>query len=282
MRFLSGAFWLCGAVFAATFMFAGFSMSASQAGERWDAFVDDLPSMPRVSIPDIPMPRVYVPDVRLRWRQYGEPVAVQPPVITPVAVHPFDRFSTSALSSSDVALALRANGYSMLGQVSRRGPLYTAAVLNPRGDDGVAVIDGRSGVVVRFIPGFAGNARLDTQLTGLYGLPNPPATPELSNAPRIPKPRVATRDTSLQSAGRKPAAAPPVGTSSVVSRHEPAKPETAKVSEPALQQAASTQTNPADAHAEIKPAPAPQPDAKTAADLKLWPTMAAPDVQPLD
>ena len=282
MRFLTRAFRLCGALFATTVLFAGFSMSASQAGERWDAFVDDLPSMPRVSIPDIPMPRVYVPDVRLRWRQYGEPAAVQPPVITPVAVHPSDRFGAGALSSSDVALALRANGYSMLGQVSRRGPVYTAAVLNPRGDDGVAVIDARSGVVVRFIPGFAGNARLDTQLTGLYGLPNPPAAQELSSVPRIPKPRVVTRDVSPKPADRTATAAPPVVTSSIVSRHEPAKPETAKVSEPALQQAASTQANPADAQAEIKPAPAPQPAAKTAADLKLWPTMAAPDVQPLD
>ena len=280
MRFLSRAFRLCGAVFATTVLVAGFSMPAAQAGERWDAFVDDLPSMPRVSIPDIPMPRVYVPDVRLRWRQFGEPAAVQPPVITPVAVHPSDRFSTSALTPSDVALALRANGYSMLGQVSRRGPVYTAAVLNSRGDDGVAVIDARSGVIVRFIPGFAGNARLDTQLTGLYGLPNPPAAQELSSAPRIPKPRVATRDASSQSAGRKPTAAPPVVTSSVVSRHEAAKPETAKVSGPVVQQAASTPTNPADAHAEIKPAP--QPAAKPAADLKLWPTMAAPDVQPLE
>jgi hypothetical protein len=264
MRFSSGAFRLCGTLFATTVLVAGFSMSASQAGERWDAFVDDLPSMPRVSVPDIPMPRVYVPDIRFRWHEYGEPVAVQPPVFvpaTPVAAHPSDRFGASALSSSEVARALRANGYSMLGQVSRRGAVYTAAVLNPRGDDGLAVIDAQTGAIIRFIPALAMNARLNDQLGVMYGPPGPPpVAPDVRRAPK-PAPRVVKRDAqpkvpAPKTADRAPLNAPPVA-----------------------------QTKPADAHAEMKPAqapaPAPQPEAKPATP-ELLPTQQMPDVQALD
>ncbi len=265
MRFLSGAFRLCGALFATTLLFVGASTSASQAGERWDAFIDDLPPIPRVSVPDIPMPRVYVPDVRLRWREYGEPVALQPPVVvpaTPVAAYPPDRFGGIALSPPDVAHALRANGYSILGQVSRRGPVYTAAVLNPRGDDGVAVIDARSGVIVRFIPGFAGNGRLDAQLAGLYGPSGSPVAQEVSRSPK-PVPRVAKRDV------------PPKVTAPKIADRAPLTPPTA------------AQAKPADAHAEMKPASAASAAPVAAvvskpAEVKLWPTTAMPDVQTLD
>lgn len=261
MRFLFRAFRLCGALFATTVLFAGFSMSASQAGERWDAFVDDLPSMPRVSVPDIPMPRVYVPDVRLFWR---EPVAVQPPVVvpaTPVAAYPPDSFGGSALPSSEVARALRANGYSMLGKVSRRGAVYTAAVLNPRGDDGLAVIDAQTGAIIRFIPALAMNARLNDQLGVMYGPPGPPqVAPDVRRPPK-PASHVVKRDAQPKVTAPKTADRAPLNAPSVV------------------------QAKPADAHAEMKPAPAPapapQPEAKPATP-ELLPAQQMPDVQTLD
>ncbi|MBI3699482.1 MAG: hypothetical protein HY242_03430 [Afipia sp.] len=269
MRMMTAVSRLGGAVFATTFLLAGFSAAPSNAGERWDAFVEDLPPIPRVSIPDISMPRVYVPDIRFRWRPYGEPVAVRSP-----AVGPSDPLADlppegGVLSPADIALALRANGFSMMGQVSRRGRVYTAAVLDRRGDDGLAVVDARSGAIIRFIPGFAANARLDAKLAELYGSPGVPlAGPDLSRA-RKPKSSTAARETAQKLAAHTPDALSPAA------RHVPPKPEAVKpVAE--VQQPVASQSNPADAHAEMKPessAPTKPPE------LKLWPTMAMPDVQ---
>jgi hypothetical protein len=57
----------------------------------------------------------------------------------------------SLLPPSQVYIVLRQNGFSPLGSPRQRGFFYTITAIDPRGDDGRLVIDGRNGRIVRFI-----------------------------------------------------------------------------------------------------------------------------------
>ena len=182
---------------------------------------------------------------------------------------------------------LRSTGYSLLGQINRRGWVYTVAVLNPRGDDGRAIIDARTGAIIRFIPALALNARLNDQLGVIYGPPGlpPPVAQDFRGSLRPPKPvpRVTKRDvapkvSAPKLADRMPATAQPATTSSIPAKSDSLKSEAAKPAATPLQQAASTQAKSVEAPVDVKPMP--PPDAKPS--VELLPTQPIPDVQPLD
>ena len=276
----------CWPTVAAAVLFSGLTAPA-QAGDTWP-IISDIP-MPRLVMPDISMPRVYVPDIRIRWREYGEPAIEQPQIVTPrgplAALAPprFDIPIEGPIPPVEVARMLRSSGYSLLGRVERHGRVYTVAVLNPRGDDGRAIIDARTGAIIRFIPALAVNRRLNNELDVIYGLPGPPrAGQDFRAAPRSPAPlpRVTKRDAAPKLADRMPSAAQPVTTSSIPAKSDSSKPEPAKPAAP-TQQAASAQTNQPEAAAEVKPAPAPQLDVKPSTP-ELLPTQPMPGVQTLD
>ena len=280
MHVMSRAVRLCGAVVTAAVLFAGWAVTPARAS-------DDLPI-----VGDIPMPQVHLPEVHVSVRLADDLLPPPQPRFVyprgPFAAIPPARFEQPIDGPSvppvEVARMLRSTGYSLLGQINRRGWVYTVAVLNPRGDDGRAVIDARTGAIIRFIPALAVNARLNDELGVIYGPPGPPpVVQDFSRAPRPPKPvpRVAKRDAAPKLADRMPASAQPTpqsATSPIPAKSEPAKSEAAKPVEP-VQQTASTQTKPVEIPAEVKPAP--QPDVKPSTP-ELLPTQQMPDVQPLD
>ena len=272
MHVMSRGVRLCGAVVIAAVYFAGWAVAPVRASE-------DLPI-----IGDIPMPQVHLPEVHVNVR-LGDDLLPPPrprfiyprgpfAAIPPARIEP--PIDGPSVPPVEVARMLRSTGYSLLGQINRRGWVYTVAVLNPRGDDGRAVIDARTGAIIRFIPALAVNARLNDELGVIYGPPGPPpVVQDFSRTPRPPKPvpRIAKRDVAPKLADRMPASAQPT-TSSI-----PVKPDETKPVAPADQQTASTQTKPVEIPAEVKPAP--QPDVKPFTP-ELLPTQQMPDVQTLD
>jgi hypothetical protein len=238
MQFIAGALRLCGAVVTAAVFFSSLPVTPSLA-------TDDLQIVGDITMPEVhvnvnvdddigpvppPRPRIVYPR--------GSLAAVAPARFAPAIGE------GEEISQLEVARMLRSTGYSLLGQINRRGWVYTVSVLNPRGDDGRAIIDARTGAIIRFIPAAAVNARLDDQLGVIYGPPGPPpVAQDISRAPRPPKgvPQADKRKAAPKLADRMPVSGP-VTASSPVS----AKPE---------------KSNPADAHAEMKPASAPQPAA---------------------
>lgn len=245
---------------------------------------DDLPI-----VGDIPMPEVNV-DVRLGGELGLAPPPSPPPALRAPIVYPRGPFAAipparyeadiidrPAVTPYQVAVMLRSTGYSLLGGINRRGWVYTVAVLNPRGDDGRAIIDARTGAIIRFIPAFAVNARLNDELGVIYGPPGLPPIQDFRRSPRPPlaMPRVSRRDTAPKVASRTPANAPST-TSSIpaASATSAAKPATAPA-----QQTASTPPKPAEAPEQAKPALVPE---AMPATVELQPTKDLPAVQPLD
>lgn len=261
---------LCGAVATTAVFFAGLSVTLSRAA-------DDLPM-----VGDIPMPDVHVsvnvdddigppPLPRPRFAYPRGPYAALPPE----RIAPMNE--GFALPPPAVARMLHATGYTLLGQINRRGWVYTVSVINPRGDDGRAIIDARTGAVIRFIPAMAVNARLDEQLGTLYGPLGPPVARDITGAiPPKPAARVAKRDTMPKLADRMPVSSQPTAPP-VQPKTEAAKPETAKTTASA---SVTTGIAPASQPAEQQAAP-PAPS-QPAREMKLWPTQAMPDVQTLE
>lgn len=226
---------------------------------------DDLPI-----VDDIRMPEVNV-DVRIGDDHDRPPPYFAPPrhradiprgayVAMPLARYESDVIAGPAVSPYQVGAMLRSTGYSLLGQINRRGWVYTVAVIDPRGDDGRAIIDARTGAIIRFIPAFAVNGRLNDQLGVIYGPPGPPPVPMRDFRQGA---RPVAGDGAVKRAARKSPES-----SDVVSRHEAASKQ---------------QRDPANARAEMKSETAPTSvQASQPRDLKLWPTQAMPTVQPLD
>lgn len=170
-----------------------------------------------------------------------------------------------------IATMLRASGFSLLGRIEQRGWIYTVAVLDPNGDDGRAIIDARTGAMIKFIPAQAVTARLKDELATVYGPPGPPPLMRnLRHAPRPPLnvPRVASR---------APAAAPlPRARQGAMPARQAAKP---------VSQHAAIKSKPAGAPETHAPAAVPTPAARSAgrpAEVELKPTQEMPPVQTLE
>jgi hypothetical protein len=172
------------------------------------------------------------------------------------------------LPEPEVYTVLRDAGFSPLGSPHRKGPLYTIAVVNRRGEDGRLVIDARNGQIVRFTPAYRIGGHFDEVPGVIYGSAGPlPPTSRFRGPPRPPAPipRVASRT---------PSVAPPKA---------PATEPTAKPAPEPAQQSAAVQVKPADAVAAAPPpaAAAAPVEAKPAAS-PVQPTQQMPKVQGLE
>lgn len=222
----------------------------------------------------------------------------------PYAAMPPARYDRSGLDARpvlppyQVVTILRSNGYSPLGRVARRGWIYTIAALDPHGDDGRLIIDARTGRIMRFIPALAVDARMNDEIETIYGPPGPPVLVQdfrdggrrgslldLRHAPRPPAavPRVTQRGTpkvanrapsSVPIPVTKPAGTPPSEQAAPAQAPAPAQPEVAASKPAAATVGATTAATPSSS--------APSSVAPAASSLKLWPTQAMPDVQPLE
>ena len=206
------------------------------------------------------------------------------------AAIPPARYERSALAArpmlppEQVLTVLRSSGYSPLGRVTQRGWIYTIAALDRNGEDGRLIIDARTGQIMRFIPAQA----VDERMMAVYGPPGPPPAADV---------RYEMRRGSLLDLRHAPR--PPVSVPKTAKRPEPkaasrlASPApggiaTPPQAAPPAQQAAAPSA--AGATAAVKPDAAENKSATTVGSasapqssaLKLWPTQALPDVQPLE
>jgi hypothetical protein len=178
------------------------------------------------------------------------------------------------LPPEQVVGVLRSSGFSPLGRITQRGWIYTIAALARTGEDGRLIIDARTGRIIRFIPAQA----VDERMMTVYGPPGPPPATyagydnrrgsllDLRHAPRPPGPVPRTAKRPEPKAASRVASPVPGGTVPVQAPASPAEPVAAK---PTV-----AETKPATT---VGSASAPQP-----LMLKLWPTQALPDVQPLE
>ena len=268
---------------------------------------DDLPVVD-IQIDDIEMPslgpdyRDQPPRYEGRYeRPYPErpyrpgPFGTGPSVAIPSArlERPLD--ARPMLPPTQVMTILRSTGYSPLGRITQRGWIYTVAALDPRGDDGRLIIDARTGRIMRFIPALDADAQLNDQFTTVYG---PPGPPQIADARRyVPHDMRRGALLDLQHAPRPPVAVPKGQRPAPKAASRAAQP----APEPAQQNAAAPAQQdavpPAESSAVAKPPPAAtmvekKPAAATVgaatastqepSTLKLWPTQAMPDVQPLE
>ncbi len=223
-------------------------------------------------LPDVPTPEVEV-DIG------GAGIAPPPPHPGPrgayAAIPPVrygGMIERPTVPPRQIAAMLRTTGFSLLGRIERRGWVYTVAVLNPKGDDGRAIIDARTGVILKFIPAQAVTARLNNELTTVYGPPSPPTlVRDLRSPPRPPLnvPKVVSRAPAATPLPRARHGAAPVQQAA-----RPGSQHAAIKSKPAV--AASESSAPAAA-----PTPAPQPAARPA-EVELKPTQEMPPVQTLE
>lgn len=194
------------------------------------------------------------------------------------------------LPPREIAAIARDEGYEPLGLPQPRGRFYTVAAVDPTGEDGRLVIDGRSGRLVRFVPaGTVGEivhgetmASLGpVRATPVFGPerhpPRPPrAIPHLASRGPLapPQPRAGPQPPlGAKAAKQAPAAA-------AVTAKDATKPATDTA--PKQQTASSTPApaTPGASAASATPAPAGPAAAKPAFEPK--PTEAMPAAQGLD
>ncbi|MGL5167817.1 MAG: hypothetical protein ACRC9K_18185 [Afipia sp.] len=259
---------------------------------------DDLPIVDDIRIP---MPRVLEDDEAPPAPQYERPYYERPysqqpyrpgPYAPgPYAAIPSARYNRPAVDArpvlppTQVVAVLRSTGYSPLGQMTQRGWIYTVAAIDRNGDDGRLIIDARTGRIMRFIPAMAVDERLNDRMAMVYGPPGPPPVTyagyenrrgsllDLRRAPRPPSPVPhAAQRNAPKTASRVP--------QSTAAPAQQAAAPTQQAAEPS----AAAKPAPANAVVENKSAAATVGAATAAAPstLKLWPTQAMPDVQPLE
>lgn len=255
--------------------------------------VDDLPMVGdiAISMPDV------LEDDSVPPPGYGRPYSEQPPYRPGpygqgrYAVIPSARYlrpgpeARPVIPAVQIVAVLRSSGYSPLGQITQRGWIYTVAALDPNGDDGRLIIDARTGRIMRFIPAMEVDARLSERMAMAYGPPGPPPVTEagyeirrgslldLRRSPRPPAsvPHVAQRP-SPKTASRVPQSAP--------AQQPAANPSADQSATKSAQAVTVIEKKPAaTVGAATASAPPPASDPPT---LKLWPTQAMPDVQPLE
>lgn len=117
---------------------------------------------------------------------YGEPA--------PYAPAPYG-YEPALMPPHEVYAVLRENGFLPLGIPSRRGYVYEISAMDPDGEDGQLVIDGRNGQIIRFTPAYWMGRTRGSELTGAYGaqaaLP-PPILVRAGLRPPAPIPHVAS------------------------------------------------------------------------------------------
>jgi hypothetical protein len=135
----------------------------------------------------------------------GGPYAAMPPEMGPR----YGYAPPPLLPPREVYAILRENGFSPLGAPQQRGLVYTISAIDPDGEDGRVVIDGRNGRIVRFMPAYRMGSRMGEEVVTTYGPVGalPPMPEDRSAAPRPPSaaPRLASRTPTVP----LPKASPP-------------------------------------------------------------------------
>lgn len=187
------------------------------------------------------------------------PYAAMPPEA------PVRRYGPMLLPPREVYAIVHESGFAPLGLPHQRGPVYTVAVIDRRGDDGRLVIDARTGRIIRFMPAY----RMGDNSDGAAGpLPSPVHIGGVPRPPR-PIPRVASRT-------------PPVPTPKPPPPHAgEVKPLADKPAPEPAQQSAAVQPKPANAQTTPQAAAPVAVDAKPAAP-QILPTQEMPKVQGLE
>jgi hypothetical protein len=120
---------------------------------------------------------------------YGAP----PPAYAPA---PYG-YEPGLMPPHEVYAVLRENGFLPLGLPHRQGYAYEISAMDPNGEDGRLVIDGRNGRIIRFIPAYWMGGNHDSELTGSpYGAQaavSPPTAVRGVPRPPAPIPHVASR-----------------------------------------------------------------------------------------
>ena len=190
------------------------------------------------------------------------PYGAAPPYGAPPAYGPPGAYGyePALMPPREVYAVLRDNGFLPLGIPHRAGYAYEIAAMDPAGEDGRLLIDGRNGRILRFVPASPWGGPHASQLTGPYGAHAalPPPTTVRGLRPPAPIPNITSRDLARRDAGRAvPLPAPkPAETAAVQPRPQP------QISAAAPQPAAPT--------VEAKPQPV------------VKPTQDMPPVQGLD
>jgi len=271
---------------------------------------DDLPIVGDIRIP---MPRVLedddtpLPAPQYERPYYERPYSQQPYRPGPNAQGPYAAIPSArynrpvdarpVLPPMQVVTILRSTGYSPLGQVTQRGWIYTVAAIDPNGEDGRLIIDARTGRIMRFIPAMAVDERLNDRMAMAYGPPGPPPPTfagyenrrgsllDLRRSPRppAPVPRAAQRATP-KTASRLPQSTTAPAQEQAVAPAQQAAAPSAEPTAAAKPAPAVTVVEKKSATATVGAATAAAPPSSTPtpSTLKLWPTQAMPDVQPLE
>jgi len=211
---------LAGCVVSAGLVLAGWSANAQMlapygAGRSPYQTVSDFEE-PYRGLPPAPPP-------------YGAPPPYAPGV--PYGYQP------GLMPPHEIYAVLREIGFLPLGIPHRQGYVYQISALDPDGEDGRLVIDGRNGRIIRFTPASWMGRTHDYEFTGAYGaqaaLP-PPTTVRGGPRPPAPIPHVASRTVPLpapkpaETAAVQPqasvAAAPPPAATGTVGEAKPPQP----------------------------------------------------------
>lgn len=146
-------------------------------------------------------------------------------------------YAPELMMPHEVYVVLRENGFQPLGIPHRQGYLYAISAMDPDGEDGRVLIDGRNGRILRFAPA-AWMGRLHDEPAGPYGaqaaLP-PPTVIRSGLRPPAPIPHVASRPVpipapkpaetvAVQPPPHISAAAPPPMTTGTVGEAKPPQP----------------------------------------------------------
>ncbi|WP_024510602.1 hypothetical protein [Bradyrhizobium sp. ARR65] len=191
---------------------------------------------------------------------YGGPPPAPPPYGAPsyVPAEPYGAesygYEPALLPPREVYAVLRENGFLPFGLPRRQGYVYEISAIDPDGEDGRLVIDGRTGRIIRFMPAFWGgrtdNSGLRTPYgaqaavpmpTVVRGVPRPPA-PIPHMASRAPKPAATV---PAKSAERVP--------QSSAEKSAPPQPQTAAVTPPPASAIGATVGETKPPESQIKP-----------------------------
>ncbi len=142
---------------------------------------------------------------------YGGMPPAPPPYEAPYAP-PAYGYEPALMPPHEVYAVLRENGFLPLGMPRRLGLAYEIAAIDPDGEDGMLLIDGRTGRIVRFTPAYWRGRIDDSGLGAPYGaqaaLPSPIV---VRGVPRPPGliPHVTSRAVPLPAPKPVIGAAPP-------------------------------------------------------------------------
>ncbi len=214
---------LAGCVVSAGLVFAGFSASAQMPGPQMLGAYGAAQSRYQ-TVSDFEEPYGAMPPVPPRYgaappSPYGAPPADAPPGVA-------YGYEPALMPPREVYAVLRENGFLPLGIPHRRAYAYEIAAMDPDGEDGRLLIDGRNGRIIRFMPAapWMGGPHA-SQSTGPYGAQAalPPPTTVRGLRPPAPIPNVTSRDLTRRDAGRAvPLPTPkPAETAAVQPRPQP-------------------------------------------------------------